>query len=175
MPQGANILRAIANNDIHSAYKCACLGATESDWRMLGMKALQQNNIHIAKNAFARLKDIKYLSLLETMKGSSAKLLNTAAISAPGVEERSKRRGKENSAIPESRNASSAQTQVQVLDTSIQAEVLAYEGHILDAAKLYARNGKSDEALRVMLDMRRFDDAKLFTSGEGFCAYITHL
>ena len=36
VPQSANILKAINQNDLASAYRMACLGATEADWRLLG-------------------------------------------------------------------------------------------------------------------------------------------
>lgn len=36
VPQSANILKAINQNDLTSAYRMACLGATAADWKILG-------------------------------------------------------------------------------------------------------------------------------------------
>jgi intraflagellar transport protein 122 len=55
----------------------------------------------------------------------------------------------------------------QQLDPSWQSELLAYEGHHLEAAKLYARSGKVDEAIRLFVDLRRWEDAKLFAKNSG--------
>lgn len=60
--------RALDSSDIKGAYNVACLGATEADWKLLAVRALRGNCLDIAKNAFARLKDMKYLSLIETIE-----------------------------------------------------------------------------------------------------------
>ena len=36
VPQGHNIQRALESNDITTAYKIACLGATEAEWKLVG-------------------------------------------------------------------------------------------------------------------------------------------
>ena len=46
----------------------ACLGATEAEWKLLAMRSLRANQVGIAKNAFARLKDAKFLSLIENIE-----------------------------------------------------------------------------------------------------------
>jgi len=47
------------------AYKLACLGVTEQDWRALGIEALQQKNFRFAKKAFCRIRDLKFIDLGE--------------------------------------------------------------------------------------------------------------
>jgi hypothetical protein len=46
------------------AYKVACLGVTDSDWRSLGIAALQAMKLDIARKAFIRIRDMKYIELL---------------------------------------------------------------------------------------------------------------
>lgn len=46
------------------AYKVACLGVTDSDWRSLGIAALQSMKLDIARKAFIRIRDMKYIELL---------------------------------------------------------------------------------------------------------------
>ena len=47
------------------AYKLACLGVTEQDWKALGVDALQQKNFRYAKKAFCRIRDLKFIYLCE--------------------------------------------------------------------------------------------------------------
>lgn len=47
------------------AYKLACLGVTEQDWRALGVEALTNKNFRFAKKAFCRIKDLKFIDLCE--------------------------------------------------------------------------------------------------------------
>lgn len=161
VPQGANMQKAIAGGDMSAAYRLACLGATETDWRLLGMKALMANDLRVAKNAFARLKDTKYLSLIDTIRYSDEKAgIARVSTSAPPADPSRRARGKATGEAPV--------TAAKIgLDPSWHAEVLAYEGHHMDAAKAYARNGKVSEAIRLMTDMRRWDDAKMFAQNAG--------
>ena len=41
VPQSASLYRHLEKKDFESAYKIACLGVTDSDWRMLAHEALQ--------------------------------------------------------------------------------------------------------------------------------------
>ena len=142
VPQGANIQRALENGDITGAYRAACLGATESDWKLLAMRSLRANALPVAKNAFARLKDIKNLSLIEAIERASG--FGGAGDSSG-------------------------------LSLVWQAELLAYEGHHQEAAKLYARAGKPEEAIRLFTDLRKWNEAKMFAqnSGQGDVSHLT--
>ena len=157
IPQGSNMLQLLDRGDVDGAYKMACLGATEADWRTLAMRALRANSLTVAKNAFVRLKDSKFLNLIEAMERaaeSGGSRLNAAnASNGVSTDRRSKQQQQ--------------QQQQQLtkggLDVSWQAEILAYEGHHHEAAKLYARSGYVDEAIRLLVDLRRWNDAKLFS------------
>merc|ERR1711991_845794 len=52
----------------------ACLGVTENDWRLLGTEALEKMKLKIARKAFVRVKDMRYIELLnhieQTRKGA---------------------------------------------------------------------------------------------------------
>ncbi|RYG66034.1 hypothetical protein EON64_10660, partial [archaeon] len=56
IPQGGFINKALESGNFLTAYKIACLGATETEWRGLGLRALRSGNAVIAKQAFSRLK-----------------------------------------------------------------------------------------------------------------------
>lgn len=46
------------------AYKIACLNVTDSDWKILAREALENFNFPIARKAFTRIKELKYLELI---------------------------------------------------------------------------------------------------------------
>ena len=47
------------------AYRIACLGVTEQDWRSLGIEALKAYDFEMAKKAFIRIRDLKFLELCD--------------------------------------------------------------------------------------------------------------
>lgn len=65
VPQSSTFFRFLEKKDFTMAYKLACLGVTEQDWRALGVEALQQKNFRYAKKAFCRIKDLKFIDLSE--------------------------------------------------------------------------------------------------------------
>jgi intraflagellar transport protein 122 len=46
------------------AYKIACLGVTDGDWKALAHAALESLDFQVAQQAFIRIKDLKYLELI---------------------------------------------------------------------------------------------------------------
>jgi len=48
MPQTSNLVKYIEKKDFRSAYKVACLGSTEQDFKALGIEALQNGDFEIA-------------------------------------------------------------------------------------------------------------------------------
>lgn len=180
VPQGHNIQRALENNDISTAYKIACLGATEAEWKLVAMRSLRTNNLHIAKNAFARLKDTKFLSLIDTIErkdfgvvGASKPVPDSPTKDAV-VEEKKKGeregRGRHRGGATEDKLTPAPIVGAIVtppLEFAWQAELMAYEGHHHEAAKIYARNGKLEEAIRLFTDLKQWEDAKMFARNAG--------
>ena len=54
IPQSSNMERFIQNKDFETAYQIGCLGSTCHDWNRLGMSAMENFNIPVAKKAFIR-------------------------------------------------------------------------------------------------------------------------
>lgn len=173
VPHSENVRRAIEIGDIKSAYSVACLGATEADWKLLAVSALRGNSLEIAKNCFARLKDTKYLSLIESIeKGDIHSSVSVgdnivkavSSLGASGQKSTGRVRGVDLVPVV---SGVGVPSNPQILDPSWQAELLAYEGRHQEAAKTFSRAGKINEAIQLLVNLRRWEDAKLFSQNAG--------
>lgn len=68
VPQSASLMRYLDTRDFNQAYRVACLGVTDADWRELALRALSNLNFDIARKAFIRLRDVRYLELLNRIE-----------------------------------------------------------------------------------------------------------
>jgi len=65
VPQSGTLAKFVEAKKFEKAYQIACLGVTEQDWKMLGFEALQNNQFDIARKAFIKLKDLKFIELVD--------------------------------------------------------------------------------------------------------------
>lgn len=65
VPQSSTFYRFLEKKDFFMAYKIACIGVTEQDWRALGIESLLSKNFHLARKAFVRIRDLKYIDLCD--------------------------------------------------------------------------------------------------------------
>ena len=63
VPQSASLYRHLEKKDFHAAYKVACLGVTDGDWKQLANEALKNLSLDIARRAFIRLRDTRWIEL----------------------------------------------------------------------------------------------------------------
>eukprot|EP01135_Chromosphaera_perkinsii_P010267 Nk52_evm9s2085 gene=Nk52_evmTU9s2085 len=68
VPQTASLMRYLDKNDFPNAYEVACLGVTDNNWRELGLKALEALQLDIARKAFIRIRDLRYLELIYSIE-----------------------------------------------------------------------------------------------------------
>eukprot|EP00753_Platysulcus_tardus_P014889 PLAT4607.1.p1 GENE.PLAT4607.1~~PLAT4607.1.p1 ORF type:complete len:1226 (-),score=654.52 PLAT4607.1:178-3855(-) len=68
VPQSASLYRYVERGQFEEAYAVACLGVTESDWRMLAMRAMQAMSLDVARKAFIRVRDMRYIELLNNIE-----------------------------------------------------------------------------------------------------------
>uniref|UniRef100_A0A4W3GC19 Intraflagellar transport protein 122 homolog n=1 Tax=Callorhinchus milii TaxID=7868 RepID=A0A4W3GC19_CALMI len=68
VPQSAPMYQYLEKKMFKEAYQIACLGVTENDWRDLAMEALEGMDFDIAKKAFIRGRDLRYLELISTIE-----------------------------------------------------------------------------------------------------------
>lgn len=66
----------LERHDFDSAYRVACLGATQSDWRKIAMNALEDCKFSVAKNSFIRIKEGKYFEIIRLLEKSKDKSEN---------------------------------------------------------------------------------------------------
>eukprot|EP00947_MAST-08B_sp_MAST-8B-sp1_P003615 g3615.t1 len=70
VPQSASLYRYLDNKNYQMAYRVACLGVTETDWRLLAMEALKAMNLDVARKAFIRVRDVRYIQLLNEIEAA---------------------------------------------------------------------------------------------------------
>lgn len=68
VPQSASLYRYIGIRDWDMAYRVACLGVTDSDWRVLAMAALKVMKLEVARRAFIRVRDMRYIDLINSIE-----------------------------------------------------------------------------------------------------------
>ncbi|ESL10984.1 hypothetical protein TRSC58_01275 [Trypanosoma rangeli SC58] len=68
VPHSHALYRYVEKKDLDSAYRIACLGVTEGDWKMLGMHAMTQLRLDIARMAFIRIHEVKFVELLSRLE-----------------------------------------------------------------------------------------------------------
>merc|ERR1719161_1363234 len=117
--------------DFDTAFKVACLGVTEADWRSLALDALQSLRFQISRKAFIRIRDVRYIDLLNRI-----------------IEQHCPQGGKQ-------------QQQLTSEDEQlISAQVLAFQGKYHEAAQIYARLKAYNLIVEMYTDLRKWDDAK---------------
>lgn len=68
VPQSPSLFRYLEKKEIDTAYQVACLGVTESDWRQFALVCLSSLRFDLARKAFIRIRDVKYIDLLNRLK-----------------------------------------------------------------------------------------------------------
>ncbi|MFT7804423.1 intraflagellar transport protein 122 homolog [Arapaima gigas] len=68
VPQSAPMFQYLERKMFKEAYQIACLGVTESDWRDLATEALEGLDFDTAKKAFIRVRDLRYLELINSIE-----------------------------------------------------------------------------------------------------------
>ena len=138
VPLSSPMYQYLDQNNLQYAYEVACLGVTEGDWRALGKQALEALDFDVARRAFTRLKDLRYLELVNDLEE------------------------KQKHAQVSQQRKSSADSQHRNEEDALIADIYAYEGRFSDAAKLYKKTGQEQRALTMYTDLRMFDLANEF-------------
>eukprot|EP00033_Pygsuia_biforma_P001760 GCRY01001970.1.p1 GENE.GCRY01001970.1~~GCRY01001970.1.p1 ORF type:complete len:1226 (+),score=346.97 GCRY01001970.1:229-3906(+) len=72
VPQSSSLHQYLENKDFDAAYQVACLGVTDSDWQDLAIGALEGLNLDVARRAFVRVRNVKYLQLIDVLNRGRA-------------------------------------------------------------------------------------------------------
>uniref|UniRef100_A0A667Z4L2 Intraflagellar transport protein 122 homolog n=1 Tax=Myripristis murdjan TaxID=586833 RepID=A0A667Z4L2_9TELE len=68
VPQSAPMYQYLEKRMFKEAYQIACLGVTDNDWRDLASEALEGLDFDTAKKAFIRVRDLRYLELINSIE-----------------------------------------------------------------------------------------------------------
>ena len=165
VPQSASLYRYLEDRNYEKSYEVACLGVTESDWRLLAMEALRMMKLQFARRAFIRVRDMRYIELLNQIeverRGRTANEKVQIAASKAVSKEILRQRSNDMLDVvkkAERRDALPKQDQVFL------GHILAYQSRFMDAARVFERAGHIDLAIEMFLDLKRYDDAKNFAA-----------
>ncbi|XP_024523366.1 intraflagellar transport protein 122 homolog isoform X2 [Selaginella moellendorffii] len=64
VPQSTSMRQYLRTGDYQNAYRVACMGVTEMDWRELALEAMKGQDWKVARAGFMRLRDVPFLDLL---------------------------------------------------------------------------------------------------------------
>jgi intraflagellar transport protein 122 len=156
VPQSASLYRYLESHDYDLAYKVACLGVTESDWRLLGYEALQALSLEVARNAFIRVRDMRYIELLNTIE-QQRKLTGMGNASSPTAADKAKNKGLGKDLIDPGHDQQ---------ESLFLAEILAYQGLFQEAAKTFVKARRTDKAIEMFTDLRQWEEAKKFADAD---------
>eukprot|EP00826_Nyctotherus_ovalis_P048259 TRINITY_DN5660_c0_g1_i7.p1 TRINITY_DN5660_c0_g1~~TRINITY_DN5660_c0_g1_i7.p1 ORF type:complete len:916 (+),score=268.90 TRINITY_DN5660_c0_g1_i7:716-3463(+) len=82
VPQSGTLLKFVECKTFSRAYQIGCLGVTEQDWEHLGFEAIMEKQFDIARKAFTKLKDLKYIDLVNNTERQSKAGESDAVIKA---------------------------------------------------------------------------------------------
>lgn len=149
VPQSVTMYRYLEDKDWDSAYKIACLGVTMDDWRDFAMKAAEAMQLDYAKKAFIRIRDMRYLELLNSIDQR-----RSTSLGSPG-------KGK---MAPRAAKSAAGDDEGNPADLVYKAELMAFQGQYQDAAKAFARAGSIESAINMFADLRQWEEAKVFAA-----------
>ncbi|KAL2613280.1 hypothetical protein R1flu_024972 [Riccia fluitans] len=87
VPQSTSMRHYVDKKQYEDAYRVACLGVTELDWRMLATNAMKGQAWEIARAGFARIRDVRFLDLihkLQQLSQSQMPCLNAIVLAYQG-------------------------------------------------------------------------------------------
>ncbi|XP_014288077.1 intraflagellar transport protein 122 homolog isoform X2 [Halyomorpha halys] len=73
VPLSAPMYQYLEKKMFREAFEIACLGVTDSDWKVLAFTALDALDLDVARKAFIRTKDLVYLDLIHEMQERNEK------------------------------------------------------------------------------------------------------
>ena len=116
------------------------MGVTEADWSQLAHESLNALELEIANQAFQRIQDYKYLELMESISNEKLRLGSS--------------HGQHQTGVDQNHNV-------------FIGDILAWQGKFQEAARLYRKCGRNDKAVSLFTDLRLFDQAQEYVSGDG--------
>ncbi|KAF4318915.1 hypothetical protein BBO99_00006930 [Phytophthora kernoviae] len=117
----------------------------KDDWRLLAWEALKNMRFSVARKAFIRVRDVRYIELVNALEQTWRQQLP---------------QGGSNNNEDEEIGGDGAK-KVRAL---LQAEIMAHQGKFPLAAKLFADCGEPARAIKMFADLRMWDEAKRFAT-----------
>ncbi|KAG5465400.1 hypothetical protein CUR178_00103 [Leishmania enriettii] len=168
VPHAHALYKYVEMRDLDRAYEVACLGVADSDWKMLGLHAMSQLRLDIARKAFTHIQDVKLVELLKLLElrrrqsrtedGALSSLpydsITAAAVAATA----------DKGAVNPS--ADSVAVRVAAKDGMLYGNILAFQGKYHDAARQFLKAGSELKAVEMYCDLKMWDHARKICTDE---------
>ncbi|KPI86769.1 putative WD40 repeat protein [Leptomonas seymouri] len=165
VPHSHALYKYVEQKDLDRAYEVACLGVTDGDWKMLGLHAMGDLRLDIARKAFTHIQDVKLVELLKTLelrnrqsRASPMPLLTEGEDATPTAATV----GGENATTTTAANESAKEKDEGLL----YGNILAFQGKYQDAARQFIKCGSELKAMEMFCDLKMWDEAKKICSDE---------
>ncbi|XP_054274065.1 intraflagellar transport protein 122 homolog [Macrosteles quadrilineatus] len=73
VPLSAPMYQYLEKKQFREAYSIACMGVADGDWKALAHSALEHLDLSVASKAFARIRDLRYLELINDFQERQSK------------------------------------------------------------------------------------------------------
>ncbi|KPA79976.1 hypothetical protein ABB37_05018 [Leptomonas pyrrhocoris] len=165
VPHSHALYKYVEQKELDRAYEVACLGVTDGDWKMLGLHAMRDLRLDIARKSFTHIQDAKLVELLKTLElrrsHSTASPLSSPTGGAAVVPAAAPTGG-EDARKTTAEDESARETD----DGLLYGSILAFQGKYQDAARQFIKFGSELKAMEMYCDLKMWDDAKKICSDE---------
>ncbi|KAL7706720.1 hypothetical protein N2W54_003910 [Lotmaria passim] len=158
VPHSHALYKYVEQKDLDRAYEVACLGVTDGDWKMLGLHAMSDLRLDIARKAFTHIQDVKLVELLKTLELRQRQSRVGPPSSPTGGEA-----GQETNATAATAADEAAKEKSEGL---LYGDILAFQGKYQDAARQFIKYGSELKAMEMYCDLKMWDEAKKICSDE---------
>ncbi|KAK7201717.1 intraflagellar transport protein 122 [Novymonas esmeraldas] len=181
VPHAHALYKYVEMRDLDRAYEVACLGVTDGDWKMLGLHAMSQLRLDIARKSFTHIQDVKLVELLKLLElrrrqsrthdagpphaspdgtGDTTTTTGAATAAASGSAE------KDGAAAGGADGESPGGRTPSTRNGALYGNILAFQGKYHDAARQFMKAGSELRAMEMYCDLKMWEDAKKICTDE---------
>ncbi|KAG5489975.1 hypothetical protein JKF63_00094 [Porcisia hertigi] len=167
VPHSHALYKYVEMRDLDRAYDIARLGVADGDWKMLGLHAMSQLRLDIARKAFTHIQDAKLIELLKLLE------LRHRQLGVDGGVPLAECNGNTTTPVAAtsgtkaiSPTGESPTVRAAAKNGMLHGNILAFQGKYQDAARQFVKAGSELKAMEMYCDLKMWDEAKKICSDD---------